>query len=576
MTTDEPRLSWPGQLLAAAWFAAVVGWLVGGAFGEGEFLGAPRTDVFRAVWGLDQQWQGLPTPFWTDRVGFPAGVKVVVLPQVSALLGAPLVPLLGAVGAYNLWIAALLWATGMASAWLVRTLTRSDAAGVLAGTFVLAQPMMFVALTDGTAEFVAFWAVPAALAAVWHLREDPRWGWVAGALLTVVALDSPYHAVFTLPLLPLVLGRAEPRAWRNLGGALALGALVLGGLYYGLPVEAPNDRSAQNAVILRVWEQWETGHAQRGWDFSLGAAFIPSVALAGLVGLAVLRPVRAAPWLLAALLMLAWSLSTHPENPGVLARWLGAPGAVVGDAVTFLNTHLAPPVVRFPRRWLVAVALAVGAAGGIGLTRVPWEPVRWVVALLGGGACLWAAEQTTHFRRDLPVVAPPHPAFAEWVAEHPADGAVLFLPRVRGARAATGRDHLPVFANLSPDLASSDLIWLQVRTGRASVFRPDGLRTLTARYGFGEDLGRLLHDLDDLANPQTTGNPIPPSATQDPEVRAQRARRLVEEGVRFVVLDEATMGEEGLRLARATFADLVREERRFEDGTGVSVWVVAP
>lgn len=572
---EPPRLHPAGFPAVLVLLAVGVGWLFWPLFVDGGLLGAPRTDVLRAVWGLDHQWRGLPIPFWTDRIGFPAGVKVVVLPFISSLLGAPLVPLFGAVAAYDTWMVALSWASAAATAWFVRERTRSDAAGLLAGATLLAQPMLWLALTDGTAEFVAFWSVPLTLGLVARLRRAPRAAWTVGLALAVVALDSPYHAVFLVPLL-LPLVRPLPReAWRPLAAGLFGGAAVVGGLYWGIPVGAPEARVSANAVSLRVWEQWEQGGA-RGWDYTLGAGFIPAGIVAGGLALALLRPIRALPWVLVGALMLAWALSAHPDNAFTLAKWLGAPGATLGESVIWLNTHLAPPVVRFPRRWLVPVALALGTAAGIGLTRLPGEALRWAFAVPLSAGALILAEARTSFRAELPRFEPPRPAFAAFVAEHPREGAVLYLPRVRGAAAvADRRDVLPVFAEVSPALVSADLIWFQVLTGRASVFRPDGLRTLTPRYAFGTEVEKLLQDLDDLANPQTTGRPIPPSATREPQRRAAAARMLAGAGLGFVVVDTRTMGEEGTRLARLPFAERIAEERSFDDGTGVTVWVLA-
>jgi hypothetical protein len=60
----------------------------------------------------------------------------------------------------------------------------------------------------------------------------------------------------------------------------------------------------------------------------------------------------------------------------------------------------------------------------------------------------------------------------------------------------------------------------------------------------------------------------------DPEPRRRRAEALVDEGLGFVAIDEATLGPEGVRLARLPFEGVLREERHFDDGTGVTVLVV--
>jgi len=559
----------------AVWLALLVLWIHAPLFSSGDLLGAPRTDVLRAVWGLDVVARSLPhLPFWNDYIGFPVGVKVVVLPFFSALLSVPLRLFLGPIATYDVWVLTLLWGTGFATAVLAKRLTHSAGAGLLAGSFMVCQPMLFAALTDGTPEFVAFWSVPAALAALHAGRTNPRMAALAGGLLTVVALDSPYHAVFCAPFVPLVLWKMQRRSMLIVAGTALLGAGLLAFLYYGLPLAAPDDNLEGNAVTLRVWQQWESGSLSRNWDFTLGAGFIPLVSLAVGAGISVLRPVRALPWLLLALLCLAWGFSAVPENETLAWQWFGSYASSLARGISWWNHHAAPPVVRFPRRWLVPAAFGLSIAAAHGLSRIPWEWARAVIAAGLGAAATWKSVTLTGYREHLPHFAPPQPAFADYVRESDNDGAVLFLPRVRGARQATARDQLPVFASISPDVTSADLLWLQVECGRASVFAPNGLRTLTLRMSWGKELDKLLHDLDDLANPQTTGNPIPGSATQEPDRRARAAEALVDQGLGFVVIDEQVMGTEGVTLAKLPFAGRTVEDRHFDDGTGITVLVV--
>ena len=114
----------------------------------------------------------------------------------------------------------------------------------------------------------------------------------------------------------------------------------------------------------------------------------------------------------------------------------------------------------------------------------------------------------------------------------------------------------------------------QLATGRPSVFFPDGLRTLARRTARAAENEKLLRDLNDLTRPATTGDPIPGSSTQEPARRAAAAAGLIAQGLRFVAVDAALYGPEGLALAKAPFADRIVEERVFDDGTGVVVWVV--
>jgi len=194
--------------ITAIVLVALVAWLHSPLM-QGGVIGAPGTDVFRAIWGFDHQARGLPFPFWTDRIGFPAGEKLLILPFVSSLLGTPFHMLLGPWAGYNLWMLTLLAAGGVAMAWWVYEATRSPSAGMMAGVGVVTQPSIFLALTDGTPEHVAFWSLPALLAALWQTARSPLWRWplLSGGLATVVALDSPYYAVFAMVLVPYALWR---------------------------------------------------------------------------------------------------------------------------------------------------------------------------------------------------------------------------------------------------------------------------------------------------------------------------------------------------------------------------------
>lgn len=550
------------------------------ALGSGGLLGAPQTDVIRAVWGLDHTWQSLPRPpFWTERVAFPVGVKLVVLPQVSSLLGAPLVGLFGAVQGYDLWILGLWAASGLSAAWLAWRVSESAAGALLVGVVMVMQPMTFLAMTDGTAEFVAWWSVPLALAALYnagrtlasHVHEQRAWAMAGGLLLGVVALDSPYHAVFCAPFVPLVFGwQRWRRQGRTLVGVLLAGA-VLFALYYGLPLAAPHENTTGNAVTLRVWHQWEAGQTHGGWDYSLGAGFIPVRVLLALLGCAALRPSRSWPWVAVGVLALTLGLQLHPDNPAMLQRWLGADGARLGAVVEAFNRVVVPPVVRFPRRWLVPVAQALAVGAALGLTALPREWMRWALVV---PLCAWIVghtESLTTFRGNMPHFTPPRPVFTDYIRDSDDPGAVLFLPRQRGAVEAVGRQELPVFAELSRDISSADLLWLQVLCRRPSFYWPDGLRTAVRRNAYDPETEKLLHDLDDTATPETTGAPIPPSASQEPDRRARAATALVGKGLAFVAIDERTYGAEGMALLRAAFAPTTVEDRHFDDGTGVTV-----
>lgn len=558
--------------------AGVVLWMHAPLLSGGGVLGAPGTDVIRAAWGLDHQARALPgLPFWTGRIGFPEGVKIIVLPMVSSLWGAPLHALLGPVAGYDAWVLALLWASALATGLLARAVSGSTAAGLLAGTAIAVQPMMLLAITDGTPEYVALWPLPAALLATWLARREAGLGLpiVAGLLWGLVALDSPYHAVFALPFLPIALWGTSRRNLVAFGVAGALAGVALLLAYVGLPVgDVEDQRRGTNAVQLAVWHQWETGNV-RPWDYTLAPGFVPLVTVAGALALAALRPLRALPWVLAAALCFVLAMGDSAENAIWLQRTYGDTAGAVGRAVVAFNEAVHVPVVRFPRRWLVPGALGLSVAAGIGLSRVPWEWLRLAIAAPAAVGVLLHTLALTGYRDALPRFPAPTAAFATFIAEHDGDGAVLALPQTRASNTiAQRREDIPIWANLDPAVRSADQMWIQLATGRPSVYVPQGMRTMQRRTAREREIETLLRDLDDLTLPQTTGRSIPPSATQEPARRAAAAGRLIDRGLRYVALDAALYGADGLALAKQAFAGRIVEERRFDDGTGVVVWVL--
>ena len=189
-------------------------------------IGDPQTDAIRGAWGFQHLSSTVfngELPWDSTRVNFPDGARLMVLPLASGLLLSPL-GLLDPIFAYNLILILLVFSSGLATAWLTQVVSDSWAAGFLAGTVLLAQPMLHHALADGTAEHMALWAVPLFIGAAWLALADqnPRWGVGAGLFSIVVALDSPYHGLYALVLgvavLPMVIKTVRGREtdlWRG-------------------------------------------------------------------------------------------------------------------------------------------------------------------------------------------------------------------------------------------------------------------------------------------------------------------------------------------------------------------------
>jgi hypothetical protein len=125
-------------------------------------IGDPKTDAIRGAWGFDHLAQSVfswRSPWDSTRLNFPFGARLMVLPLASGLMLSPL-GALDPILAYNLTLIALVFASGLTTAWLTRLVSNSWTVGFLAGITVLSQPMLHHAIADGTAEHIALWAVP--------------------------------------------------------------------------------------------------------------------------------------------------------------------------------------------------------------------------------------------------------------------------------------------------------------------------------------------------------------------------------------------------------------------------------
>jgi hypothetical protein len=401
-----------------------------------SILGDPETDAIKGMWSFDHIRRSMlppETPIWSDQANYPEGVLALVLPWVSAVILSPLGGIFGPVTGWNLSIIAMIWALGMSTAWLVRVTTKSWATGAVAGSAMVAQPMLMHAVGDGTPEHASLWTIPIFLVAAWKAlsKDVPGWALAAGLSATLVALDSPYNAVYAmligLCVLPFAMARKREGAWvrqllwtmGSLLLAAGIGALLIWLLYRNFPLDESSqqvalqstaDQSCQlevadyesrgqvcldlyhqplnfthecrdavskfcsmNTTDLRTWWQYDTtpGAAR---DASLAPTLIPRAILLPILLLALLGAPRALPWLLAGLVMTSLSLDLNPLNPKRMEAWLGSNGLTLGEQLLALNAWLngLPGInqIRFPQRWLVPGALCLIVAGSHGLSRL--------------------------------------------------------------------------------------------------------------------------------------------------------------------------------------------------------------
>ena len=592
-------------LWATLAIAALTAWVLqpGLATIETQIFGDAQTDALRGAWGFSHVSRSLASgelPWESTLVNFPTGAHLLVLPLASGILLSPL-GVLDPVLAWNIDLFILLFGAALGTAWLGRRMTDSWLCGVFAGAFMLGQPMLHHALADGTPEHLALWSLPLFIGCAWTAlhEQSPRWGLAAGLLSIVVALDSPYHAIYALVLgsliLPTALRRVKGRerdlmrALASIMASAAVGVWVIWSLYSPYETsEAEKAASAAlqstNATDLKLW--WRhMGMADGLRDFTQPPTLIPNILLTFSIILSLVAGRRGAMWLVAGLVMLALSFGTRQNLPTLLDAWLGAPAGALGAGILRLNEWVyGLPItgeIRFPRRWLVPSALSLSMGASLGLDRVLSRWVRQpllqllmvvVVAL----SALHIGLRTSRVHNPFPHHSYPTVAFTETIAAAEDSGAVLLLPIKRSVQAGATRDKLPVFASLGSVLASADDLYLQMRHEQRMVSFPS-LQTLAAQP-IDEDVLRVLRDWSDLAVADTPGRGIPPSAF-DPGVRFQRDkgfRKLRQEGLRWIAVDRAAYTEEGMTLLRDQLGNKILNEQRFSEGTGVVLLELSP
>ena len=521
---------------------------------------------------------------------------VLVLPWVTSILLAPIGLLFGPLVGWNLNLAILLWAVGMATAALVRVSSGSWGAGAVAGTAMVCQPMLLHAIGDGTPEHLAIWAVPLFLAAaLLALRNAaPNWAMAAGLMAAVVALDSPYHAIYTalagVIVLPWAIGRPRTPARRTqllwtLGTLvvfISISGLLIGLLYTSFPIseQVGYDQTSllqMNATDLRTWWQhdFQTTAVR---DASLAPTTIPSPILWGALILIVVGAPRSLPWMVAGLFMVVLSLGLNPRIPIHLTHWVGASGSSIGESLLRTNATLysLPGLgeIRFPQRWLVPGAMMLLVGSGFGLARVlsVIKPVGPVLVVLLAAGSAFVGVRSSHIDLGFPAQRLPEVQFADWIAEQSVSGALVTLPQMRPPPTSGQRGDLPVFADLADSLSSSDVLYFQVLHRQAVIGYPS-IKTISANTA-SDAIVALLRDWDDLAHPGVTGKAIPESAFDErsDQQRQFAVRELYDLGLRWVVIDEGAYLAEAQGILRQQLDGWIDQEQRFAEGDGITVF----
>ena len=524
--------------------------------------GEAASDVFRAHWSLWLMAEELPRwPFDTGLAGFPSGIEVLPFPAVSLVAWAPITWLLGPDLAHPMLVMAYTALAVWGGALLVRTLGGSPVGGMLAGVLLATQPILGGALRDGTLEMLAIGWIPLQLAAmVLAVRGSWRAGLVAGGLFLLLCLESVYYGCFaalaSLGALSLIRDRRGLLAAGLSGLVVALGAAVLAWVFAdvfggvaesvaGLDQDLEAVRSS-NAADVELMKQLALSPGSRGWRVS--DLWSPPAAHWAVFAIGCGFALRRHAWLVVL---------------GVLSLLM----ALDHDAVRLWTDSRIGEVIRFPRRYLAAMAVFGSAGAGLALSSLRrWPRVELAVAVgLGSYLALWGAHAGGYVRA-YPLVSLPELAFAEAIAEDKEDCAVLFAPlELPGGEDQTRKD-APVFASLSADLASAELLFFQTRMSKAAFTAPD-LLTLSRKPG---QRSRYAKNAIDLAF-ASTGQQVPGSAKQPAIAYEQEFDWLLGEGLKYLVIDLARYSGDERDLLLGAVEDFVVKSTDFEDGTGVRV-----
>ncbi len=531
--------------------------------GPGVLPGEGGSDILRGWWSAWLIGHEVPGwPFDTEMVGFPRGADVVPFPAVSLIAMAGVSRFLGAATAVSFIVFGHTVFAVLATTWLVRTLGGGWGTGLLAGALVATQPVLGGALRDGTLEVLAVGWMPLTIACMLRAcRGEFRFGLLAAVFFVATCAESVYYGSFTAVAVLGALTTVRTRRGLYAVGiagvvvAVGIGLLVLAfmpvldGMDRALATAHETDVRSQNATTWAMLEYFAQNPGGLGWN----AGDIYGPPLLHLVVLAAggLLALRRSPWL-TVLGVFFLLLSMHHEW---VMWWADGP----------LGSH-----IRFPRRYIAAVAvvLAPGLWWG-SLPLRPWPKIELGIGLVLGGWLAWWGMASGGLVSAYPHIQIPSLTFAEVIAEDPEDAAVLFLPLWVPGGGGDVRTEQPVFASLGTDLASGDLLALQVLTDKSAWTAPS-LVTLTEREGGPGVLAKNFNDLSFA----TVGKRIPESAIVDAESYTDELRWLMGLGMKYVVVDLERYAEGEQERIHEVFEPVMVSMKDYGAGTGVRVYTL--
>jgi len=254
--------------------------------------GPTDRDVATMVWNVGWVWHALTSGgslLRTDDVLVPFGadLRLHTYGLLQGLLAAPMVPLVGVVGAFNVMLVATLLLNGLLIYSLIHKETCNPPAALIAATcFMLATPLLDQ-FRVGRPTFASLWLVVAALLVMRALLARPRlWhGFALGISFVACLLTDLQIALYAA--LWLALYAAWRVRWRH-APPLAVGALLTSGVFitiFGGAVALAADDFPRPALrdmqeySFRVWDFLDPAVLQHAYGLELGVAAVLAIVI---------------------------------------------------------------------------------------------------------------------------------------------------------------------------------------------------------------------------------------------------------------------------------------------------------
>ncbi|MCK6503214.1 hypothetical protein L6R53_07435 [Myxococcota bacterium] len=204
-----------------------------------RLLGHPEVDVWNHAWGPWWFWTSLSQghlPLQTTLLGAPLGGRLWFPDGLGALVGAPLVPLLGPVVAWNAVVLFHLVLASVGGRRLARALGAEDRESWLGAALLCCSPYLLSEAHNGISEAMAVGPPVLALAAtVTAMQSGRARSWVlAGAWGGLTLAGTAYFSIGLLAVAaPLLLGGLVRHGARRVLPGAALALLIAAAI--GLP-----------------------------------------------------------------------------------------------------------------------------------------------------------------------------------------------------------------------------------------------------------------------------------------------------------------------------------------------------